>query len=181
MAGVTKVGPDQIRQALECWRGNVAATAASLGIAENSLRKRMKNMGIGAKALALLRSVRISATHTHPHLSSMPTPQGDDRQPKDTQQQNAAHIYPAPTPLRRFGSVQDGLPAAARLPKARLRPDQIDRLRDAKYDFQAKHRTDLREEDLLQQFFDEEFAAWIKRGLSDAAGKRKRAESQQQV
>ncbi len=55
----------------------------------------------------------------------------------------------------------------ARLPRVRLRPDQLDALRDAKYDFQSKLRRDLREEDLLQRFFDEEFSEWLKRGLAE--------------
>jgi len=108
----------------------------------------------------------------------MPTPQGEANQPKESQQHSVAHIYTGPVPLRRFVGMQDGPVTAARLPRVRLRPDQLDRLRDAKYDFQAKHRTDLREEDLLQQFFDDEFVAWIKRGLATESKRKKEAQQQ---
>ena len=47
----------------------------------------------------------------------------------------------------------------------RLRPDQIEQLRNAKFDYQARHREEVEETELLRQFFDECFEDWIKRSL----------------
>lgn len=47
----------------------------------------------------------------------------------------------------------------------KLRPDQVDRLRDAKFDYQARHRMDADEGDLLRRFFDDAFSEWLKRAL----------------
>jgi hypothetical protein len=59
----------------------------------------------------------------------------------------------------------DEMQARTGKPPIKLRPDQIDALREAKFDFQAKHRVEAGESDLLQKFFDESFTAWLKRCL----------------
>ena len=80
---------------------------------------------------------------------------------------NASHTFPgrvkAPTLVR--------MPTAEvemRRTKAgpiRLRPDQVDQLREAKFDFMAKHRAEAGESDLLQRFFDSAFGDWLKQAL----------------
>jgi hypothetical protein len=42
----------------------------------------------------------------------------------------------------------------------RLQPPQVDELRDAKFDYQAKHRVEATEADILQRFFRECFPEW---------------------
>jgi hypothetical protein len=55
----------------------------------------------------------------------------------------------------------------------RLEPDQVELLRDAKFDFMAKHRVEASESDLLQRFFADCFPDWLKRTL----GREKKGEA----
>jgi hypothetical protein len=55
----------------------------------------------------------------------------------------------------------------------RLEPEQVEVLRDAKFDFMAKHRVEASESDLLQRFFRECWPEWSKRTL----GREKKAKA----
>jgi len=161
VGATAKVSEQDIRVALKCWRGNVSAAAHALGISENALRKRLRALGIGAEALSFLRS---AANHTQPHPTKAPSAAIPNRPLKNTTP-NFPRLVEEPT----FASVGSTETVVMRRPQtrpARLRPDQIDALRDAKFDYQAKHRRETEESDLLQQFFDESFHEWLKRALA---------------
>jgi hypothetical protein len=49
----------------------------------------------------------------------------------------------------------------------RLKPEQLDRLREAKFDLQARYREDYDENRILWEFFDDGFDAWLKTKLGD--------------
>jgi len=65
------------------------------------------------------------------------------------------------------GVSAEAIARARRLPTLRLRPDQIERLRNAKFDVNARFRRDADEAGLLRAFFDDAFPTWIESILRD--------------
>lgn len=166
MSAPAKVSDQQIRTALEAWRGNVAAAADSLGISEYGLRKRMERMGMGARALSFLRA---TTTHNQPSATMSPTTQEAARvnlnHPRTSLSDNFSRAAKPPN-LVRMPSAEVVEPVRrARAGPIRLEPDQVELLREAKFDFMAKHRAEFSESDLLQRFFRECFPDWLKRTL----------------
>ncbi len=169
MGAPTKVSEPEIRGALKVWRGNVAATAHVLGISETALRKRMKTLGIDGPALSFLRAS--TALH-QPQPTSTPTTQPVVMGTPNSPPKNAAPNFPRLVKEPSLAIVQGAeavVTTRRRRPPmkvVRLRPDQVDLLRDAKFDYQAKHRQETEEGDLLQRFFDESFREWLKGALA---------------
>ena len=171
MSAPAKVSDEEIRRALKVWRGVVADARRALGISENALRKRLRSMGIGHEALSFFRSDN-PPTQPQPTTTFAPLPMGtNQRDGLNLHPKNGGHNYPRPVdpPTLRDVSTE---PITARRPQTKppkLRPDQVDLLRDMKFDYQARHRTEADEGDLLQRFFDEAFPEWVKRALGAKA------------
>lgn len=166
MSAPAKVSEQEIRETLKVWRGNVAGAAHALAISETALRKRMKALGIEGSALSFLRA---SAALHQPHPTITPTTQPMAMAILNRSPKNAGPNYPRLVEEPSLTNVEGAEAVVTRRPQTklvRLRPDQIDVLRDAKFDYQAKHRQETEESDLLQHFFDESFPEWLKRALA---------------
>ena len=166
MSAHTKATDEQVRAALHTWRGNVAASADALGMSEYGLRKRMERLGIGARALSFWRS---TTTHNQPpatmHPSTQPVSKATGTHPQKPVSNNFSGRADSPT-LLRMPTAEAAEPVRrAKAGPIRLEPEQVELLRDAKFDFMAKHRVEASESDLLQRFFRECFAEWSKRTL----------------
>lgn len=165
MSAPTKVSEPQIGEALRIWRGTVADAARALAISENALRKRMKAMGIGPDALSLFRRQSLR----HQPQPSIPTPtKGPTIISEPTVlPPNEGHNWSESDRASMFSNVStDVVLQRPQTKPPKLRPDQVDRLRDFKFDYQARHRIEADEGDLLRRFFDEDFADWVRRTMA---------------
>jgi hypothetical protein len=169
MSAPALVSKADIRRALEMWRGVVADAARAVAISETAFRKRMKAMGIGQEALLFLRSPN-HRTQPQPTMPIETPPvatkghnhSGSPNRPPKTSARN----YPRPVESPTLPSVSTDVVvkrAPARPPK--LRPEQVDVLREARIDINFKTRGDETEEDVLHRFFAEAFPDWLKRTL----------------
>ena len=154
MSAPAKVSEQEIRQALRMWGGNVAASANALGISETGLRKRMQALGLDGRALSFLRA---STVHHQPSptMATNTQPAGLNQPPK-----SAGPNFPRRANAPTLGHMQtaEGESVSGPRPRPvviRLQPPQIEELRDAKFDYQAKHRMEASEAELLQRFFAE--------------------------
>lgn len=173
MSAPAKVSDEDIRRALKVWRGVVADARRALGISENALRKRLRSMGIGPEALSFLRSGNLP---TQPQPTTTITTQQVGTKERSGQHlplKSGGRNYPRPVEAPTLRDVSmEAIPARRPQTKPpKLRPDQVDRLRDMKFDYQARHRTETDEGDLLQRFFDEAFPDWEKRALGKEKAK----------
>lgn len=167
------VSKDEIRLALKTWRGNVADSSRALGISETALRKRMVGMGIGTQALSFLRATTVH-TQPQPTITKPNLPNHDGKAKlaaEHPQRRNGGRNYSGRDEAPKLEPMQtaaDEIPIArrAQTKPPKLRPDQVDQLRDAKFDFMAKHRREADEGDILQKLFDDTFAEWRKRELA---------------
>lgn len=162
MSAPAKVSEQEIRQALRIWGGNVAASANALGISETGLRKRMQALGLAGRALSFLRASTIHHQPS-PTMAANTQPAGLNRPPK-----SASRNYPRQANSPTLGGMQTAEAENVQAPRPRpvvirLQPPQVEELRDAKFDYQAKHRVEASEAELLQRFFAECFPEWRKR------------------
>ncbi|HKP99853.1 MAG TPA: helix-turn-helix domain-containing protein [Actinomycetes bacterium] len=158
------------------WRGNVSGAAGALGIHPNNLRKRLKGLGFDLEALrkgSLQRKVvppmQPSGTHDTHHNPSAPN---DPPAPNGgTGHESSSAIYPKTKRLPTLAGVNATLPdqeiplVRPKQQPLRLKPEQVDKLREAKFDIAAKARHETDENAILQQFFADEFDDWLQRLL----------------
>lgn len=151
--------------AIQKWRGNVEAAAEELRIAPVNLRKRLASLGVDLSLLRATDRYRTSSTHRN---VSNPNPLSDTL---PTGELSRARIFSA----RAKGSTLRGMTTTAtalaindraRSKPTRLTPPHEDRLREAKFDLQARYRAEIGESQILEQFFADEFEGWIKRKLA---------------
>jgi hypothetical protein len=181
-----KVSAQQIANALIEWRGNVQAAAEALGIRRNSLYERVRRLGLNLEAF------RSSGQRVVP-VTSVSGVSGGDRSgvsrpecPDHHARKNKAARFTGESSLHKLSSMEapseegmagapiKAIPGRSRPP--RLRPNQQDRLREAKLDLGARYRVETDENLILQQFFDETFEGWIDHKLApaEAEGGRKK-------
>jgi len=173
MAAPKRIPDVAVKQAIVAWRGNVTAAADSLGIAPNNLRKRLADLGLDpAKLRSDMSGIApnvpvpigtIGTTRTHRHSSA-----------GTHEQRNGAAIFPrrgGPASLspvqQQAASEAAVVPMRSKQKPTRLKPEQLDRLREAKFDLQARYREDYDENRILWEFFDDGFDAWLKTKLGD--------------
>jgi hypothetical protein len=77
----------------------------------------------------------------------------------------AREVEMAPTNFRKRLAALGLQPARSARTVARLQPAQLDALRQAKYDIQARERRDLDESLILQRFFAAAFESWLRAEL----------------
>jgi len=167
-----RVKDPQIREALAATHGVVERAAALLGVSKNSLYKRLVRMRLdpdefrkgdaryattgsvdaaNAKAPAA-RAGRASHGRSRTgHQRSTPPMTTDAHSP------NLAHVDRAVT-------TADEERPVSRLRESRnwfLRPEQIDKVRQAKFDLQAKRRQDLSDSKVVEEFIDAKFDEWL--------------------
>ncbi len=183
MSAPETVPRERIREVVTKWKGNLKAAAAELGLDRNYLRRRCKQLRIDLDALRY--PPTIEGQHPPPLFSLPPivlTPGERCPSPRvvstmvwgETKSVGAvyASVKWKPRLIGMQTAARDEQPIkTTRKPLAptRLLPDQVEELREAKYDIQARFRTDLGESEILQQFFDEEFKLWKARKLAAAA------------
>ena len=179
MSAPETVPRERIREVVTKWKGNLKAAAAELGLDRNYLRRRCKQLRIDLDAL---RHPSIEGQHTTPKFSLPPkvlTPGERCPPPRlvRTMAGGETNSVGAVYASARWKPRLIGMQTAARdeqpikttrkpLAPTRLLPDQQEVLREAKFDLQARFRTDLDESAILQQFFDEEFPGWKVRKLA---------------
>jgi len=183
MSAPETVPRERIKEVVTKWKGNLKAAAAELGLDRNYLRKRCKQLRIDLDAL---RHPPIEGQHPNPRFSLPPIvlTTGERCPPPrlvSTMTGGATKSVGAVYASARWKPRLIGMQTAARdeqpikttrkpLAPTRLLPDQQEVLREAKFDLQARFRTDLDESAILQQFFDEEFPGWKARKLADDKG-----------
>jgi hypothetical protein len=172
MGARKRLPDDAIIGAIQRWRGNVTAAADDLGLAPINLRKRLAGLGVD---LPLLR--RLKDTGIHGTYQNIPAPQTIPARPvrpmdqngRDSRKHVAGGIFPRPAARTTFAPV--GTEAMMTRPKQptpiRLTPEQIDKLRDAKFELQYHLRSEVNESAILQQFFEDGFEVWLKARLQD--------------
>jgi hypothetical protein len=186
MGAPRRVSDRAIVEAFQRWQGNLSAAASEVGIARQNFRERLRLLGFDIQGFRARVSLSLPSKHTGTveafrNVSTGPT--GTERAggPRAMSgKQHAGVIYSAESEEPIFGRVESmgSLPERpVRMPTVRLRPEQIEQLRDLKFDYQAKTRREVREEDLLRRFFDECFPEWLER----ITGKKKaKTQAQQQ-
>jgi len=185
MGAPRRVSDRAVIEAFQQWRGNLSAAAAEVGIARQNFRERLRLLGFdiqGFRARVSLStpSKRTGTVEAFRDVSSGPAGTERPDGPRNMSgKQHAGVIYSTEVGAPIFGRVEstDGLlpERPIRMPTVRLRPEQIDKLRDLKFDYQAKTRREVREEDLLRRFFDECFPGWLEQVIGE-----KKAKAQQQ-
>lgn len=168
-----RISDSAVLEAIQTFRGKVEPAAERVGMTPNNLRKRLATLGVD---LSLLRRLQGGGSNDpHPNRPLPMTPIDARNRPTPTAPKNASALYPrraAATNLRDVQSeaAADAIPAAsARVRPVRVIPAQAERLREAKFDLQAKHRVEFDESRILEQFFDERFEEWIKAKLAAKA------------
>ncbi len=167
MSAPKRISDPAVVEALQRWAGNVTAAAEELGLARNNLYQRIYALGLD------LEPVRIK----HNGTEQVSTGNASHRpaRPVAGVQRSSTAIFPRPAKTPNLAPMETAVAIQTRRTKPgpiRLRPDQVEALREAKFDFQAKHRTEVGESDLLQRFFDEGFAEWLKRCLEKKVANR---------
>lgn len=164
--------PDSaILGAIQQWRGNVTAAADFLGIAPINLRKRLSGLGVD---LSLLR--RLKDTGIHDTKQNVPIPMRVNATLQTSRNHSGGSIFPRPAARATFAPVGEVMMPRPKPPAPiRLTPEQVERLRDAKFELQYHLRAEVSESVILQQFFEDEFSAWLKARLQE-----RESEAQQQ-
>jgi hypothetical protein len=164
MAAPKRVSDETLLSALEarCW--NIRATADDLGLQPKSVYKRLATLGISPQAArqAFLNSGSDSSRRHD--LSKAAASHQSERVLSSVANvaKSGSVFFPKPPSRPILGGVSASAIRAARpLPTPRLRPDQLERLRDAKFDVHARLRSDVDETGLLREFFDDAFETWI--------------------
>lgn len=163
MSAHQKVSNEDVRKTIATWRGNVEAAAADLGLTPRNLRKRLERLGISLEA--------IRSRHSMPGpYGTDPVPSGPMNRPGPNSPTSGGGLYefpraaPSLSAMNATAAKADEVPIAtvrARQQPTRLRPEQLDELRAAKFDLMGKFKVETDENALLQQFFAEAFAAWL--------------------
>ena len=161
MGATRRVSDREIVDALKKWEGNVSAAAEDLGLARKNLYERVYALGLAPEELRRKRNGTEHIGHRDVTHDAKRGVTYVDRSSTDTvtrraSTSNLSHMPSAEVvePIRR-----------TKAGPIRLRPDQVDQLREAKFDFMAKHRAEAGESDLLQRFFDSAFGDWLKQAL----------------
>lgn len=185
MPAQQKVSPEQIISALTDTHGNVEASAKRLGISRNCLYKRLIHIGLeprdyrkggahctrgGAPATKDTRGVlhegwRAARDGTerfvhneHAHKSEIATfPRAEHSR---TVRNMHVEVDPRAPRLRESKNLY-------------LRPEQIEAVKQARFDLQAKLRIELSDSKVLERFIDAKFDDW----LNEILGGRKTEES----
>jgi hypothetical protein len=173
MSARKRIADDVVIQSIQQWRGNVTAAAEALGLAPINLRKRLACLGVD---LPLLRRLKDTGIYGTTRNVSTPMNTGGTSRPGGTQAQqrnkSAAGIFPRRAGARTFALVDapDAMMTRQKAPSPiRLTPDQVEKLRDAKFELQYHLRVEVVESLILQQFFDDHFADWLKARLKESA------------
>ncbi len=157
-----RIPDDAIIGAIQRWRGNVTAAADALGIAPINLRKRLSGLGVD---LSLLR--RLKDTGIHGTNRNVPVSTGVPETMFGGRNNSASGIFPRLADRPTLASVSTD--AMITRPKAlapiRLGPEQVEKLRDAKFELQYRLRVEVTESTILQQFFADTFEPWLKKRL----------------
>lgn len=166
-----KATNDEVRTSIWSWRGNVEGSADHLGLTPRNLRKRLDRLGID------INEVRTRSLRGLPPPWSGPVPTGMDPVPSGpiaNQGPTGPVTGGGSWEIRRanssLGIVSPVAAKAEEVPIAtvrtrhqptRMRPDQQDRLRAAKFELMGRYRVETDENAILQQFFEEAFEAWL--------------------
>jgi hypothetical protein len=170
VAAPRRVSSGQIEQALAATSGCVQRASAILGISKNSLYKRLSRMDLhpdkyrkgdarlGTQGAADAKVFGVRARRAA---------SGGGRNGGEC----ATATFPRAVVGRRLDPVSDEAEdeKVGRLRESRnwfLRPEQIDKVRQAKFDLQAKLRTELSDSKVLERFLDEKFDEWIREALA---------------
>lgn len=174
----TKVNTDRrVLEAITAWHGNVQAASDELGVAPKNLRARLRTLKVDLQALRTVPSVpvRIGTVRPGAVRDTKVTTTGS-KNAADTYRGNGAAITLVPT-MQTAAAEAEHLPiptSPRRAVPTRLKPEQQDRLKAAKFDLQAAYRVETDENALLQQFFDETFDAWVEGKLSEKPGRKRK-------
>lgn len=167
MSAREKVSAQQITNALLKWRGKITPAAEELGIARNSLMRRIGSLGLN---LTGFRSLGMGGTPMPPtrRITPMPTlpsfAQTDSLGPKN---ERATFTGPATRPtIPPVSSAVAEFPATRKRQTPRIPPNYLDKLTDAKYDLQALLRRDVTEQQILEECLDECLDGWIARKIA---------------
>jgi hypothetical protein len=163
MGARKRLPDDAIIGAIQQWRGNVTAAAEALGLAPINLRKRLIGLGVD---LSLLR--RLKDTGIHGTTRNVPIPMTQHGTTARTRNHSAGGIFPRPAQRATFAPVGEVMMTRPKPPAPiRLTPDQVEKLRDAKFELQYHLRSEMSESSILQQFFEDSFAVWLKARLQE--------------
>lgn len=163
MGARRRLPDDAIIGAIQQWRGNVTAAAEALGLAPINLRKRLHGLGVD---LPLLR--RLKDTGIHDTTRNVPIPMKTTAMITQGRNHSAAGIFPRSAPRSTFAPVGEVMMTRPKPPSPiRLTPDQVEKLRDAKFELQYHLRAEVSESVILQQFFEDAFATWLKARLQE--------------
>jgi len=178
MPAPPRISTQQIVNALLKWRGNVQAAADTLGMRRKSLYERAGREGLDldafrsgdsgkvspiTRATGMPRMTRIEGTSSH---NAVPYGRKNARAPYSTEPvgRNLGHM--------RSAAEEDAPPIRAQeaRPRApRVTPGLQSRLRQARLDLWTKYRIEYEESDILDQFGEEAFDAWIAAKLDPKA------------
>lgn len=159
MPAPKRVPDEKVRSAISEWGGNITATADALGMTGTNLRKRLFSLAVDVESMRRAKGSGLPSPPITPIAQAGPHAH-----------KSAAALFPASGKAPTLGGMQAALkeepePPIRSVPvrqkPLRLRPAHQDRLREAKYDFQARFRVETDENAVLQQFFDERFEEWL--------------------
>lgn len=181
MSAPETVPRERIREVVTKWKGNIQAAADELGLNRNNLRERVQRMGLDLEALRhptlegrrypsrVAPPIKGSASPRGDPLSRVPPPLGGTARKSGTAIFQSGDGKPRLIGMQTAARDEQPIKTTRKpLAHTRLLPDQQEELREAKYDIQARFRTDLGESEILQQFFYEEFPGWKARKLAAA-------------
>jgi hypothetical protein len=156
-----RIPADRLRDAVIAAGGNIAAAARELGIARNSLYKRLGDIEID---IANLRAA--STTHARPDAQH-----AHGAHHAHHAQQNQSAIFPTRVDPRTVPHMQARAATRSgtthlRAPKTlSLRKDQVDQIRHARRRLAVALDVDLTDSLLLERFIDDTLESWVARQL----------------
>jgi hypothetical protein len=158
MAAQKRVQDSSIREALECWRGNIQAAAAWVGLAPNNFRRRLKELALDPAALRGEPAAGAPPDHYIPDgpRQAAPFPPIDQQQSEGDISPAAGH---APNPVG-MGAALPVVPRQRERP-IRILPEYGDRIRRGRRRLAAETDNDLDDSALLGRFIEERFAIWV--------------------
>jgi hypothetical protein len=173
MGARKRLPDDAIIGAIQKWRGNVTAAAEALGLAPINLRKRLVSLGVDLTLLRRLKDTGIHGTHRN-----VLVPMDTNTTYGPLRNKNVGNIFRPRVGGATFAPVStEAMMGRPKTPAPiRLNPEQVERLRDAKFELQYHLRAEVNESAILQQFFEDGFAEWLKARLREP----QRAEEKQQ-
>ena len=173
MSARKRVPDDQVIRAIQRWRGNVTAAADTLGIAPINLRKRLHALGVD---LRVFRRLKDTGIHGIPGRgqSGTASPISGASNESGGRNQSAAGICSATGRGTSLSVVSTDVLTRPRGPApVRLTPDQVEVLREAKFELQYQLRAEVNESSILQQFFEDGFKDWLSMKLAPSVAVRK--------